>query len=172
MSLEHHTPEGRASLYVKRGVVHRPAGTGITKWVSGDIYTVKATGTDSNGSLGFIEAIVPPGGGPVAHVHFDREEAFYLLDGELEFLDGNETVMAGSGDFVLVPRGIRHRFKNIGSTAAKMVFLFASAGDEELLVALGDDPIEGQMPTPWPPERFEKSESIARWLHLNTENLP
>ncbi|WP_433132490.1 cupin domain-containing protein [Micromonospora sp. CA-240977] len=172
MSLEEITPEGRASLYVKRGVIHRPAGTGITKWVSGDIYTVKATGADSNGSLGFIEAIVPPGGGPVAHVHFDREEAFYLLDGELEFLDGNETVMAGAGDFLLVPRGTRHRFKNIGSKPAKMVFMFASAGDERLLVELGDDPVEGQMPAPWPPERFEQAGPIAERLGLNTENLP
>ena len=33
---------------------------GVTKWVSGDVYEIKATAESTNGSLGFIDARVPP----------------------------------------------------------------------------------------------------------------
>ena len=159
-------------LYTGRGVIHRPAGTGITKWMSGDVYTVKVTGADTAGRMGFVEAVVPPGGGPVAHVHHDREEAFYLLDGELEFLDGDRTVVADAGDFLFVPRGVRHRFRNIGTRPARMVFFFTPAGDEQLFVEVGDDPVPGEQPQPWSPERFAAIQPVIERLGLNTENLP
>ena len=56
-----HAPQGK-SLYV-------PVGTGETKWVSGDVYTIKATAETTNGAFNFLEASVPPGGGPAPHVH-------------------------------------------------------------------------------------------------------
>jgi quercetin dioxygenase-like cupin family protein len=62
------------------------ASDGITKWFSGDVYTVKATAANTNRSLGAIDASVPPGGGPVPHTHPGHDEIFYLLSGELEFL--------------------------------------------------------------------------------------
>jgi quercetin dioxygenase-like cupin family protein len=135
------------------GLLHVPAGEGLTKWVSGDEYTMKATKARTAGSLAFIEAIVPPGGGPIAHAHSAEDEAYYLLDGELEFLDGDRTFVAGPGDFVFIPRTRRHRFKNITDTTAKTLFLFTPAGPEELFVEGGDDPRPGERPVPWDMER-------------------
>jgi hypothetical protein len=66
---------------------------------SGDTDTIKASGESTNGSLGLVEATVPPGGGPVAHAHNRTDEAFYVLSGELEILDGARTFVAGAGDF-------------------------------------------------------------------------
>ncbi|MGW2939337.1 cupin domain-containing protein [Streptomyces sp. NPDC001156] len=74
--------------------------------------------------FGLIEATVPAGGGPPAHAHTEQEETFYILDGELEFLDGDHIFTAVAGDFVHIPRGIRHRFTNKGNHAAKMIFMF------------------------------------------------
>ena len=51
--------EGRRNP--QNGSLYVPAGTGVTKWVSGDVYTVKVSATTTNGSFGFIEASVPPG---------------------------------------------------------------------------------------------------------------
>jgi len=121
--------------------------------VSGDIYTMKATKSQTNGSLAFIEAIVPPGGGPIAHAHTDEDEAFFLLDGELEFLDGDRTFVASPGSFVFIPRGRRHRFKNISDAPAKTLFLFTPAGPEDLFVEGGDDPQPGAQPVVWDMER-------------------
>lgn len=138
------------------GLLHVPAGEGLTKWVSGDEYTMKATGAHTTGSLGFIEAIVPPGGGPIAHAHANEDEAYYILDGELEFLDDDRTFIGGTGDFVFIPRRRRHRFKNITGQAAKMLFLFTPAGPEDLFVEGGDDPRPGEQPEVWDMERVAK----------------
>jgi quercetin dioxygenase-like cupin family protein len=172
VSIEFPLPDLTDPRYTKQGAVHLPAGTGVTKWVAGDIYTVKATGRDTLGGFGFIEATVPPGNGPVAHVHNDCEESFYLLSGELEFLDGGRTFTAGAGDFVLVPRGIRHRFKNVGLHPARMLFFFTPAGVEQSFVEAGDEAVPGQSPTPWDLERFGPLLEVVARLRLDTEILP
>jgi quercetin dioxygenase-like cupin family protein len=158
--------------YTRRGGMHVPAGQGIQRWVAGDMYSVKATAKNTNGFLGFIEASVPPGGGPVAHVHNTDSEAFYVLDGELEFLDGDHTYTAHSGDFVFVPPGIRHRFKNNGLHTAKMLFLFSPGGLEESFVLGGDEPEPGRPVPAWDLPRFEKMMADISGLDLRTDILP
>ncbi|KOV60727.1 hypothetical protein ADK64_29695 [Streptomyces sp. MMG1121] len=121
--------------YTKRNAIYVPSGEGTSIWAAGDTYTLKVGADETNGSLTLLEATVPPGGGPDPHVHNDHDEAFYLLSGELEFLNGDEPVTAGAGGFFFVPRGTRHRFINRGYHAARMIFFFTPGGMEELLVA-------------------------------------
>ena len=141
------------SRYTTRGVVHVPFGEGPTRWVAGDTYTLKADSHSTNGSLTLVEATVPPGGGPLPHVHYANDEAFYLISGTLEFVDGDRTLTAGPGDFLFVPRGIRHRFTNKGLHAAKMLFLFTPAGLEESVLE-GEVARAGEQPPPFDPSTF------------------
>lgn len=157
--------------WTKRGAIHVPAGEGITRWVAGDVYTVKAHAKNTDGRLGFIEASVPPGGGPVAHVHNQASEAFYVLDGELEFLNGDEKIIARSGDFLYVPPGIRHRFRNKSFHTTKLLFLFTPGGLEEAFIQAGDDPIPGVSVPLWDAERFAKAGEIANRLGGDTDIL-
>lgn len=78
----------------------------------GDIYSTLATGEHTDGRYYLTHAIVPPGGGPPAHIHTREEEAFYVVRGELVFTAGDELVHAPAGTFVNVPRGTRHSFRN------------------------------------------------------------
>src|SRR5262249_39686924 len=94
-------------------------------------------------AVGVIRASVPTGGGPAAHVHAGSDETFVMLDGELEFLDGDKTFIAGPGDLVYIPGGIRHRFQNVGPVIATMVLLYTPAGPEGLFVEGGDEPQPG-----------------------------
>ena len=114
--------------YTTRGAAHVPAAQGPTTWFAGDTYTIKSSAESTGGSLGLVEATVPPGGGPVAHVHPRNDEGFYVISGELEILDGSSTLVARPGDFVFIPRGIRHRFKNTGVHGARMLFMFTPVG--------------------------------------------
>jgi quercetin dioxygenase-like cupin family protein len=134
--------------------LHVRASAGITKWNSGDEYSIKATADQTGGALGFVVATVPPGSGPTAHAHANEDEAFYLINGELEFLNGDQTFVAGAGDFVFIPRNTRHRFKNISSAATEMLFLFTPGGQENFFVETGDDARPGENPEPWGPERY------------------
>jgi quercetin dioxygenase-like cupin family protein len=162
--------KGTSARETRDGVVYVPAGEGLTKWVSGDSYTMKVTKEQTGGSLAFIEAVVPPGQGPIAHAHDNEDEAFYLLDGELEMLDGDRTFVAEQGSFVFIPRGNRHRFRNIGTTDVKTLFLFTPGGPETLFVEGGDDPVPGQQPPVWDMDRVM---SIAHLVEkINMRVLP
>jgi quercetin dioxygenase-like cupin family protein len=156
--------------YTKRGALYVPAGEGPSIWAAGDVYTIKATATQTGGLLGFIDASVPPGGGPDAHVHNDQDETFYLLSGELEFLDGDHAFTAHAGDFVHVPRGTRHRFKNKGVHPAKMIFLFTPGGPDEGFIDLFPKAVPGELPGPPTEEQIQRMMGMG--TRTNTDILP
>ncbi len=111
-------------------LLHRPVATGPAFWGPGDHYTFLVTGEETGGAYFAMEALVPPGGGPPPHIHRREDETFYLIEGEIEFLLGEDLVLAGPGDFVNIPRGMVHRFRNIGSGTARMILTFTPAGME------------------------------------------
>ena len=157
--------------YSTSGAVHVPAGEGPTTWFAGDTYTIKASRESTNGSLGLVDATVPPGGGPVAHIHTRTDEAFYVLSGQLEILDGARTFIAGTGDFVFIPRGTRHRFKNTGVHGARMLFMFTPGGDEGVF-RYGDEPQPGHPPPVWTAERFKTPEILRFNEEFGIEIVP
>ena len=69
-----------------------------------------------------------PGRELESHVHSDEDDSFYILEGELTFLLGDETVVATPGTFVLVPPGVEHGFRNDGQVPVRMVNVHAPAG--------------------------------------------
>jgi mannose-6-phosphate isomerase-like protein (cupin superfamily) len=74
---------------------------------------VQEDGSHTRGTLGVAEFAVPPHAPtPPPHLHHAHEEVFYVLEGELEFLAGAETVRASAGTFVMVPIGAPHTFSN------------------------------------------------------------
>jgi D-alanyl-D-alanine carboxypeptidase len=106
---------------------HQPADTGPAYWGPGDRYTFLVTGAQSNGAYFIMEGIIPSGGGPL-HIHRREEECFYLLEGTLEITLGEKTFNATTGGFIQIPRGIVHKFHNVGSTTARMLLLFSPGG--------------------------------------------
>jgi mannose-6-phosphate isomerase-like protein (cupin superfamily) len=72
-----------------------------------------------------------PGRELEAHVHHDEDDAFYVIEGELTFVLGDETVKAPPGTFVLVPPGVEHGFRNDGERAVRMLNIHAPAGFDQ-----------------------------------------
>jgi mannose-6-phosphate isomerase-like protein (cupin superfamily) len=62
---------------------------------------------------------------PVAplHRHLGDDEAWYVLEGTLGFVRGDERLEAPAGSAVLVPRGTPHTFWNAGSGRARYVIV-------------------------------------------------
>ena len=79
-----------------------------------------ATVGSTSGFMGV--AIVQPGDRIGEHYHPYSEEFVFVVSGELEVdLDG--TAYALSADHgLLIPKDVRHRFRNVGGTEARMVF--------------------------------------------------
>ena len=86
---------------------------------------VQENGTHTRGTLGVAEFAVPPHAPtPPPHIHHAHEEVFYVLEGELEFLAGAETVRASAGTFVMVPIGAVHTFSNPTDKPARFLNTF------------------------------------------------
>jgi mannose-6-phosphate isomerase-like protein (cupin superfamily) len=69
-----------------------------------------------------------PGRTLEVHVHDDEDDAFYILDGELTFVLGDDEVAAPPGTFVLVPPGVEHGFRNDGESPVRILNIHAPAG--------------------------------------------
>ena len=122
--ISNETPTAHGELY------YRPAESGAMYWGPGDLYRFLVTGAESGGSYFAMEAFVPTGGGPPPHIHRNEDETFYVLEGDCTIRIGDETVIAGPGDFVNVPRGTVHSFRNDGEAPVRMVLTFTPSGME------------------------------------------
>lgn len=111
---------------------------------------VKATGADTHEHLSLFEFIQEPGGfGPAPHIHREREELFYVLEGDVDILVGEQVVKCPPGGFVLVPRGMPHTFANRGTQRARLLIMFCPAGQrEKYFEGLAQLMKDGQKPDP------------------------
>ena len=91
-----------------------------------------ATGATSDGELGLYryEMTATPGG-PEPHFHRTFSESFFVLDGTVRLYDGDRWVDATKGDFLFVPEGGIHGFRNDSGEPASMLILFAPGAPRE-----------------------------------------
>ena len=72
-----------------------------------------ATGASTDGQFGLYRWEMGPGrGGPDPHFHRSISESFYVLSGEVRLHDGTGWVDGHPGDFLYVPQGGVHGFRN------------------------------------------------------------
>jgi quercetin dioxygenase-like cupin family protein len=118
-------------------IVCQPAGAKQPYLVFECIFRFLATGEETGGSYSTMEILVPPGVGPDLHVHDNEEESFYIVEGNLTYWVGDQTFRVAPGDYVHIPRGTSHGFKN-GAMPAKLIATFAPAGAEKLFQEAGE----------------------------------
>jgi mannose-6-phosphate isomerase-like protein (cupin superfamily) len=70
-------------------------------------------------------------GGPQPHFHRGFSESFYILDGVIRLWDGARSVNATAGDFLFVPQGGIHAFRNDSDADAAMLILFSPGAPRE-----------------------------------------
>lgn len=92
--------------------------------------TMLCEASETGGAWSLFEEVVPTGMGPPPHRH-DWDEAYYILDGEIDFQIDGEPVKAGPGDFNYLPRGTVHGFKGASSTDARVLIFAAPAHGSE-----------------------------------------
>lgn len=114
----------------QNGVKYVPAETGPAYCGPGDRITFLITGAETGGAFFLGVTQVAPGGGPPPHVHSREDESFYLQEGMLALHVGGKELTASAGDFVHIPRGTVHSFKNVGDKTTKLLVLATPAGLE------------------------------------------
>ncbi len=126
-------------------IVYQPAKKAQPFWVFGGVFRFLLTEEESGGSSATMEILVPPGIGPDSHIHESEEEQFYVIEGELTYQVGEQTIHASSGDFIHIPRGTVHSFKN-GRLPAKLLAIFAPAGAEKVFQEAGEAMVDDSFP--------------------------
>jgi mannose-6-phosphate isomerase-like protein (cupin superfamily) len=72
-----------------------------------------------------------PGPGP--HSHEENEELFYVVEGTMSFLVGDEWVDARRGSFLRIPAGTTHDFENRTDARAGVLNVFIPGGFEKMM---------------------------------------
>ncbi len=62
------------------------------------------------------------------HTHPNHADSFYVLEGEVEFLEGGEWRRAGPGTFISVPPNVEHGFRPCGTSVRVLNFHTPHAG--------------------------------------------
>jgi quercetin dioxygenase-like cupin family protein len=125
---------------------------GETLWFFGGRTWLKATGAQTGGASGLIEQVMPPGTGSPWHLHHAEDESFYVLEGTITFLVGDERITAGPGAYVFGPRGIPHGFRVEGERPARFLLMVTPAGFEEFVAELGEPATGPGFPPAAPPD--------------------
>jgi quercetin dioxygenase-like cupin family protein len=113
------------------------AGEGLADvwWKTGRM-TVKAGRAETGSSFSQLEMNDPRGTATPMHVHRNEDETFYVLEGEIVALVGDERITLSAGDFAFAPRGIPHATV-VSSEQARVLVTTSPGGLEELFVSLG-----------------------------------
>ena len=130
-------------------------------WVVDELMTFKATGEDTGGAYSLTDSVVPSGGGPRPHIHHREDEAFWVLEGELEVMVGESTFKASAGSFVHLPKDIPHSYENIGLGPARFITLIVPAGLERFFEEVGKPGSDVSSPPPFGEEDIDKVLAIA-----------
>jgi quercetin dioxygenase-like cupin family protein len=109
-----------------------------------------APGGVTNGQFGLFQwDMQAKAGGPAAHIHKTFSESFFVLDGTVSLYNGEDWVSAQKGDFLYVPEGGIHAFRNDSDAFASMLILFApGAPRENFFIELAEIVDSGQELSP------------------------
>jgi quercetin dioxygenase-like cupin family protein len=79
-------------------------------WTFNFLAVRKLAAEDTDGRLEVAEFVFPAGFSPPWHVHYETDESFYVLEGELRFQSADEVQRVGPGGFVSLPARVPHSF--------------------------------------------------------------
>jgi quercetin dioxygenase-like cupin family protein len=120
---------------------------GEARWWFGALAEIKATANDTGGQMTIVEVTEPPGMEAPLHVHHRDDEAFWILEGDVTFEVGDQTIDASAGDYVFGPRDIPHRF-TVGDSGCRMLFILVPGGIEDVIRATSEPASSRTIPPP------------------------
>lgn len=125
---------------------------GPAVWFLNQLAVVKATAKQTGNAFGLVELIAPVGPASPYHVHRAEDEAFYVLEGELEFISGERRMTGGPGTYMFLPRDIPHGFRVVGQSPARCLILVTPGGFEGFVVEMGQPASTLTLPAPSAPD--------------------
>ena len=83
-------------------------------------------GHSTNSAWSLMEVTLPPDSGPTPHSH-QWDEAYFVIEGDVQFTVGDQRFTATAGDFVYTPGSVVHGFRGASQRPARVLILDAPA---------------------------------------------
>lgn len=93
------------------------ASQGRPLWHLSALMNFKALSAETGGRCWAVEGLADRRMAVPLHSHSQEDEVWYVLEGEIAFVLGDQTCLAGPGSFIYVPRGTPHTFQVKSETA-------------------------------------------------------
>jgi uncharacterized RmlC-like cupin family protein len=99
------------------------------------IGSVCLAGADTCGAYCLLDVALAPGMGVPRHLHTREDEVYFVLEGELEVIVGEEKFVLKAGDTLMAPRNIPHALCNSGTIQNRYLLVFSPSGFEQFVTA-------------------------------------
>jgi quercetin dioxygenase-like cupin family protein len=127
------------------------APTSPALWMLNSLMVERVTADQTNGAYTMLEQWVTADGNPPPHMHTREDEAFLVVDGEIDVTVGENTTRLGPGGFAFAPRGVPHTYAVVDGTAH--LYVIASPGGiEGFFRDLGEPAGALELPPPSAPD--------------------
>ena len=145
-----------------------PTALGQPRWFFGMLAEVKASAADTAGQYTLLEITAPAGLQTPLHVHYGEDEGFYVLEGNVTIVVGDETVDLASGQHAFGPRNVPHKF-TVGPDGARMLWVLTPGGFEHFVDEVS---VPAEAPTVPPPSVVPPANAAEIVLRHGNELLP
>ena len=136
-----------SNLDLPRPVVKDPSQVDRYLWEGRTTMTVALGAEDTRGQFALLDQHGLAGDATPLHRHLHEDEAFYVLDGEILAVAGEQEHRATAGSAIFLPRGLPHAFM-ITSSSARLLIITTPAGFEGFIREAGV-PSRDQTPATW-----------------------
>ncbi len=116
----------------------------------GILLTIHAYPDEVMGKYCLVEAVVPPGLGAPPNHHAGETEAFFVLEGAVDFMIEGEVTHATAGSYVAIPDGAVHAFQAAGESPARILIVNAPGNMHEAFFTELGTPVPADRTAPAP----------------------
>jgi mannose-6-phosphate isomerase-like protein (cupin superfamily) len=137
------------------------AATGTHLWFFDTLAIVRVGQYAGRDGIAVLERLAPHADSPPLHIHYDEDEVFYVLEGELRIQAGDADARIGPGEAMLAPSGIPHTYRVESSEGARWLNITTHGDFVRFMVALSRPAERIELPAPQGPPTPEQAEAVA-----------
>lgn len=116
-------------------------------WFLGDLVQPLVKGAQTRDGLYIAYYQAAPSSQPPLHEHDDDDEIFFIIDGEITFwAEGQEKIVGGAGDFVVLPKNRPHTFQASPEQGATWLLILSPSSSFEKVIDAVSKPAEYERP--------------------------
>ena len=121
-------------------------------WFLNTLTITKIGSHHTQGDFSLVDHRMPAGFSPPPHIHHGTDEAFYVLDGQLDGFCGDREWRATEGSVVFLPRDVPHGYHVSDDAPARILIVTVRDRFDGFVGAVSEPARQLSLPEPVPPD--------------------